>query len=100
MPQKTWASNTQSIFPAPPANARGGLPGARPLLDQLRDKRRACSRFARGFDAADVGLHDGSGDGETEADVAVGASFVGTVKALEDVPQVFGWNAGPAVAYG
>jgi hypothetical protein len=49
-----------------------------------------------------VGCHHGLADGQTKTAVAfrAGARFVGTVKALEDVREVFGGNADAGIGNG
>ena len=51
-------------------------------------------------DRAPVGVHDGLGNGQPQAEAAaVGAGLIGAVKAVEDVGKIFLGDAVPVVLY-
>src|SRR5881394_699896 len=67
-----------------------GLIGA-----QSDGKGRSCARLAGHFDRAAMGLHNGLGNGQAEsaASSRARARFVGAIKPLEDMREVFGRDA-------
>src|SRR5438552_18223610 len=86
-----WARNSSSLSVS--FSLHDHLPQL--IGAQSDGKGRSCAGLAGHFDRAAVGVHNGFGNGQAESAASgrTRARFVGAIKTLEDVREVFGRDA-------